>query len=235
MSFYIESPIDRIVDVHWKKKDEPEPPPDTENGPGAGTCGQGKYGMVPGVPSGIATNAYLFLDLYGMYVMAKDFSTNHAPDKPYQYYPAFNDYVLVGLMEWIPFVWNRPGSFTVNYIGPTSGGAWRISVWYNVNPQAFIVSTPPREAPDLSIGGTLAEIPVMPGAIYPPFFAVEFNFGDGWHAHIYPKITVQAHCLETTLGALPPQPSGWGTIIDPKAMIPYPAPGSTNDPIRPPA
>ena len=54
MSYYIEDPIGRIVDVHWKKKKDDEPPPDPGYPPAY--CGRYGYGSKMDLaPSGIIT------------------------------------------------------------------------------------------------------------------------------------------------------------------------------------
>ncbi|HEX2398528.1 MAG TPA: hypothetical protein VHJ79_00775, partial [Mycobacterium sp.] len=71
---------------------------------------------------------------------------------------------------------------------------------------------------------------------YPPMFMVEVMRTSAvpWETVRYPHMTVQAHCQFTTVGALPPQPPGWGTFFNINSLWVYPMPGSINDPLHPP-
>lgn len=52
MSYYAESPIDRIVDVHWKKKHDGGPPDPDDTWPCGGDCTYGWFPMANFFPGG---------------------------------------------------------------------------------------------------------------------------------------------------------------------------------------
>lgn len=232
---YTEFPGDEIVAVHFKKKDNGGPP-DTGGDPYA-YCGMFENGLVPGAPIGFSGLYTLAPD--NMYMHIPDGNPGHALDKPWMYFPCFQDYVTMRLATVRPYVWHAPEKWTLTWQPSAAApdAIARYKIWRNTNPQLFgnMLSDPPP--PDQIIEGPVATIPYVDvdTEYYWPMFIIETKFGSvDWHTTPYPHVSVQAHCQFTTLGALPPQPPGWGTFFDIDSLWVYPMPGSINDPLHPP-
>jgi hypothetical protein len=241
MPYYVEAPIERVVDIHWKKKHDPDDPNDPgEPSDFRQTCGAFHNGQLGGLPLGFS--GIYILDAYFLYMRIVDQNPGRLPDKPYRYFPKTSDYQSLGITPSAPYVWTLP-DWTVYY--HSADRPTRIKLYRNVNIQVFDYN---NTEPDLIVENNLeVERQGAPAAeIYPPFFIVEYFFSDevGWVVYPDPGVWVQARCcpkpgasgcskFETTEG-LPPQPPGWGTFFDPYTLVQYPAPGSTNDPVRPP-
>lgn len=69
MSYFGESPLERIVDVHWKKKDGDPPNPGDDNNPPY--CGRYGYGAVVGGPSALPFGPNAFIPMVGSFSTTK--------------------------------------------------------------------------------------------------------------------------------------------------------------------
>jgi hypothetical protein len=245
---YRESPLEQLVEIRLPKKK----PPDGGGGPSdfRAACGAFIYGTLPGTPVGYT--GVQVLDDVNMYLSTRDTTPGHDPKKPIMYFPAFTEYMSGHgtdppspiLNHW-PYIWWSPGSWTITNYPEVYGGTddnYRFLEFRNVNLQVFDPNSY-NTAPDRAVdGNTITILHQTAGEIYPPFFILEHLGSLGSPRVIYPHIKVQAHCLHETEGGgfydpltgLPPQPPGWGTFFDPAGFWKYPAPGSTDDPIRPP-
>jgi hypothetical protein len=246
MPFYVEFPTDPVVNVNWKKK------PDDPNDPGdptdfRQTCGafiNGHSGSFVG-----STGVYI-LDGYWLYQQHPDASPGHLPTKPYNYFNQmeYYNYFLNGSL---PYIWSQPSSWTVTGADYAAGAVFK--EFRNVNIQVF---TGHNAAPDQVATGSIEIQSQREGEVYPPAFTVENGSGGIYAAD--PPLVVQAHCcpkpgasgcnkfetpgywpgFDASPGELmamaPPQPAGWGTFFDPRTLVVYPAPGSTDEPVRPP-
>src|SRR5437763_287149 len=115
MPFYTEFPVDNVVDVHWKKKDDGGGGPD-DIGCGAFRHGYGLYDpatnddnfyIIPG-------NGIFILDFANIYGIAYDMTPGRKSYKPYAYHWSTADYLggAVNSRD-VPFVWLSPVSWTV--------------------------------------------------------------------------------------------------------------------------
>ena len=244
---YVEFPADRIVNVHWHKKDNGGGPDDEL------PCGAFQHGYalwddsVPEINYGNIPGQGLFiLDAYNIYGIGFDTTSGHDPLKPRSYWWTTADYLRPGPIDSrdVPFVWGTPRSWTltVNF----AELAYRldrlhpgfvlnsvvIQEWRNINIQTWPTGLD-LDVPDRQIEGTTMEIAVQrEDEAYPPGFRVLqiTNFDFGPRLAGYPPMMVQAHCTNETTGAYPPPPPG----IQGNPFHVYPAPGQTNWPPRPP-
>jgi hypothetical protein len=232
---YVEFPGDEIIAVHFKKPDEP---PDPENPPGGpnGHCGMVELGTNITIYFPDDLFAAYTLDRFHVYRFGTVRPGSGAPDQPYGYLMRLQEYVDNGITDVIPYVWNTPGSFTISILD-NHATEWRISEYRNINPQRYLYdfefnNIPNPAQPTRVVDGRVMEIQAQqPNETYPPFFFVSYKKPDGfWYILWEQHITIQAHCAETTIGDLPPQPPGYDAYDYYKS----PMYGSINDPVTPP-
>jgi hypothetical protein len=247
MPFYVEFPVDNVVDVHWKKKDD---------GGGTGDhleCGAFKHGyglydpetnddgfyIIPG-------NGIFILDFANIYGIGFDTIPGHKSYKPYSYHWSTADY-LGGTVNFrdVPFVWLGPRSWTVTVDvqtlverlsrqdPPLVLQSVAVQEFRNLNIQA-LKSIDDPVVPDRTSDETITIENTRIGEIYSPGFRVVSTVTRGGEPFLrieqYPPSLIQAHCLFETTGDYPPDPTEF--VGNP--FYSYPAAGRNDEPIRPP-
>lgn len=233
---YVEDPFMRIVEVVWKKKEPPDggPPPGGEEGP----CGTLSLQGSPGIANYSEGQGIHVLDSTGVWYVGRATSGSIQPDKPFGMVNAITVY---GYVPPSAYVWSQPKSWTIAFgaPGPVAGlpPLYRLNVFRNINTQVFAgldfeqyLTVAPSDRTDISSGGSLTVELQKAGEIYPPVYTVDtFERGAGiWVRLSRPGGGIHAHCKDETSNALPPQPPGY--VMEGSK---YPAPGSTNDPLKP--
>lgn len=233
---YVEFPADRIVNVHWHKK----------NGNGGGdlefTCGAFRhgYGLYDAIPrvnfGGIPGLGLFILDNFNIYSMGIDNNPNKDPLVPYSYWWHTADFLPLPFHDYhdVPFIWEAPRSWTLTVdsgeLASRSGVALDsvyIQEYRNINPQAWAAGGAVGAVPDQVADGSIDIINQRDGEIYAPAFRVGMRWGRYDSIVAYPPTLVQAHCDLETIGDYPP-----GKRDNPYFV--YPAPGRTDLPLRPP-
>lgn len=253
---YVEFPADPIVDVHWHKKKNGNGDPLDDPWPcGAFKHGYGLYDDATGTYSFFPQpgNSIFILTRFNIYGIGYDILTAHEPFQPYSYWWSTADYLgsVIDSRD-VPFVWFRPGSWTVTVdvstveerfnrkwqdLGVGGGTVNSVSIqeFRNLNIQALQPLGTPALIPDREVQSSTIDIVAQADdEIYPPGFRVRYKATVGGGAErvydeTYPPSTIQAHCKHETTGDYPPRPPNLEAVL-----YDYPAPGRNDWPLRPP-
>ena len=244
MPLFVEDPLSRIVRVHWKDDDDPGVPPDSFYPCGAFKHG---YGLVPPIFGNNPGLSIFILDDFNIYGIGYD-DDPISVTKPLNYWWSTADYLprteVIDRRD-VPYIWGPGVNWTVTVDTATLAaryptyftGGIRIQEFRNLNIQRFTHEGP---FPDRVVEATTMDIARQAaGEIFPPGFRVLMTVNDFplppptgfWRTVLYPPTLVQAHCLHETPGEYPPLPPGYPPG---NYWYKYPAPGSTEWPLRPP-
>jgi hypothetical protein len=236
---FVEDPWSRIVDVHWKKKKPDEPPPDG-GPPVEGPCGTLLLQGEGGYADYSQGQGIHMLDGTGVWYVAPELHPPQ-PDKPFS---LINAVTVYNYLPANSYVWSQPANWTIAFgpapptASPEGHERYRLNVFRNLNIQVFAglgveeyLAVTPNQRADISLGGSLTVQPQQEREIYPPIYTVDLfdRVGQSWTRTGFPGGGIHAHCKQETAGGLPPQPPGFDM-----EEAKYPAPGSTNDPLKPP-
>lgn len=190
---YVEFPADRIVNVHWHKKDG--------NGGGDGDLPKypcGMFGPAAGEPwpwwytHCITSPGVLLMERYGMpdtdeHGWIDDVSGYNGPSDP----------VVPDLYYWGPGVTR----YTITSFSRHGNSPNYIRLFYNTNSWNMAPDTEPDE---VHVGGAVVTVDIDIGQILGTGDLLMFDCAFGH------SFTVQAHCEFETTGAPPPQPGPLG-------------------------
>jgi len=240
MPVFVEDPLSRIVKVHWKDRDDGGGgPPDFYYPCGAFRHGYGLgtfFGNLPGLSIFILAD----FNIYGIaYDDAPGASTS---TKPFSYWWSTADYLPTDEATYprdVPYIWGPQVNFTVSVDLDTMAarvplwtGEVRIQEFRNLNIQRFKYEGP---FPDRVVDSAVMDIGRhAPTEVYPPGFRVLIKTSDVpgmWRTVLYPPTLIQAHCEHETIGGYPPSPPGFPPG---NYWYEYPAPGNSEEPLRPP-